>query len=266
MSSDLKGKRIVVTRAPSQSGRLVGLLEEWGAEVLELPLIEVRSQADPNLADEVFEGMAVYEWIVFTSVNGVRYFFEAFFRRFKDLRCLGPCRIGCVGEATRQAVEAFRLEVDLVPDVSSGVDLGRSMVEAESLDGVKVLVVTGNRNRDDLPKILEDVGHAIVDTFPVYESIDRDMTDDPVAADFRSSGADWVTFTSTSTVKAFVRQAEHLALAEGAKRPKTCSIGPQTSEAMRQSHLPVDVEAPETRVDAMVEAIIQHSSSTGKSK
>lgn len=258
MGNDLKGKRVVVTRAPSQSGRLAGLLEEWGAEVLDMPLIEIQPVADPGIEAEIFEGMAVYEWIVFTSANGVRFFFEAFFRRFRDLRCLGPCRIGCVGDATRRAVEAWHLEVDLVPEDSSGADLARAMVERESLDGVKVLVVTGNRNREDLVKILEDVGHAIVDSFTVYRTEERDIAKDPVASDFRASGADWVTFTSSSTVEAFVRQAEHLVLEAGAKRPKTCSIGPLTSEAMRQNHLPVDLEAPETRVDAMVAAMIDH--------
>lgn len=263
MGNDLKGQRVVVTRAPAQSGRLAGLLEEWGAEVLDLPLIEIHAEVDPKIESEIFEGMAIYEWIVFTSANGVRFFFEAFFRRFKDLRCIGPCRIGCVGEATRRAVEEFRLEVDLVPEDSSGEGLAQAMVGHESLDGVKVLVVTGNRNREDLVNILEGVGHAIVDTFQVYRTEERDVGMDPVAADFRAAGADWVTFASSSTVEAFVRQAGNLTLADGAKRPKTCSIGRLTSNAMRNKHLPVDLEAPETRVDAMVAAMIDYKGTCG---
>ncbi|MGF1532050.1 MAG: uroporphyrinogen-III synthase [Puniceicoccaceae bacterium] len=253
----LQGKRVVVTRAPSQLARLTSLLSEWGAEVVELPLIEVREKIDPDLEAEVFKGLAVYEWVVFTSANGVRYFFDAFFRQFSDLRCLGPCRIGCVGKATQKAVQRFNLEVDLAPKASTALALGEEMLEFQGFDSVKVLVVTGNRNGDELPKLLEDAGRAIVDTFPVYETVERSLDDDPGAADFRAMGADWITFTSGSTVEAFVRQAKFLVLAEGARKPKTCSIGPVTSEIMRKLGLPVDLEVKEPSVDAMVDAMVE---------
>src|SRR5690606_13460981 len=93
----LFGRRIAVTRTRAQAGELRIRLEEAGAEVLELPLIHVEKSVDPEILDEVMEEIGTYEWVVFSSVNGVRYFFEEFLRRFGDIRALGLARIAAVG-------------------------------------------------------------------------------------------------------------------------------------------------------------------------
>ena len=101
----LMGKRIVVTRAREQAGKLTALLEREGAEVLELPFIEIKPEVDPQQLGEVLAGIATYEWIVFTSINGVRCFFDLFYKAFDDIRCLGPMRIAAVGAATARDID-----------------------------------------------------------------------------------------------------------------------------------------------------------------
>ena len=111
----LFGKRIVVTRAREQAGQLTQMLEENGAEVIELPFIEVKPSYEEKLVSEVLAGIAVYEWVIFTSANGVKTFFDLFYKAFDDIRCLGPMRIAAVGAATAREIEKHKLKVDFLP-------------------------------------------------------------------------------------------------------------------------------------------------------
>lgn len=254
----LFGRRIVVTRAREQAGQLTALLESKGAEVIELPFIEVTPSFDSTVLGEVFAGLAEYEWIVFTSTNGVRTFFDLFHRAFADIRSLGPMRIAAVGPGTARAIKEQKLQVDLRPETSNADALADALIQTESLDSVKVLVVTGSRNRETLVKRLEEEAQAIVDTLPLYETERTDLRTDPNAARFREEGADAVLFTSSSTVRSFVEQSEALQPAPGATPPLYGSIGPLTSEAMRGNELPVAFEAPEANLGAFVEALANH--------
>lgn len=251
----LKGRRIVVTRAREQAGKLRELLEACGAEVVELPLIEIERIEEPKGLGEVFDEIAVYEWIVFTSPNGVRFFFEHFFQRFKDIRSIGPMRVACVGRATASEVENLHLTVDCLPDQATAEDLAQALIATESLYSTKVLLVTGSRSRKLLHERLERDGQAIVDVLELYHTRNRDLSAAPEAADFRRRGADAIVFTSSSTVEAFVDQAVSLQLDHGAERPACVSIGPVTSETLKKRKLPVDLEAPEADLTRLVEAL-----------
>lgn len=251
----LFGRRIVVTRNRERAGDLSNRLLALGAEVLEMPLIEVAEAPDVSEASDVLTSLHSYQWIVFTSANGVRYFFEKFFRRFKDLRDFGGMRIACVGASTAKEVERFHLMVDYVPEKAVASDLAKGLLEFESLEHQNVLVVTGNRNRKELVKGLE-AGLAIVDTMPVYTTELKDLSDWPAAESFRTEGADAITFSSASTVDGFAAQAAKLQLAEGTKRPKTVSIGPITSARMKQKGMPVDAEAKKHNLDGLIEALV----------
>ena len=172
----LEGKRIVITRPEDQALELKEEIEVLGGEVLTIPLIEVKPSVDPFVLEEVLKEIGSYEWIIFTSGNGVRYFFEYFFKIHKDIRCIGGMRIACIGKGTADVVEKFHLQVDFIPDESVAERLAEQLIEKESLDNIKVLVITGNKNRDILPKKLEEEGHAIVDTLRVYETVDTDLS------------------------------------------------------------------------------------------
>jgi uroporphyrinogen III methyltransferase/synthase len=251
----LFGRRIVTTRAREQSGDLHRKLEDLGADVLELALVEIKPFVDRDLTLEVFAEVGHYDWLVFTSANGVRHFFDLFLKGFRDLRALGVMRIACVGEATARAVRALHLEVEICPETASADALAEAMIATGSLDHGKVLIVTGNLNRDTLVNKLQDA-RAIVDRIQVYENRRTELAEDPAAGEFRRHGGDAILFSSASAVQSFVAQAAALQLASGAKRPLTGSIGPITTDAMRQAGIAVDFEAKEATLDGFVGALV----------
>lgn len=257
MTLPLRNKTIVLTRSQEQSSSLHQLLEQSGAQVLDLPLIQISPDYDAETLQDVFADIALYEWIIFTSQNGVRYFFEAFFKRFKDIRCLGPMRIACVGEATAKALDHFHLEVDFCPEDATAKSLASELVKAHSLDNIKVLLVCGNLNGNKLELALEQEGRAIVDTFQVYKTEHRDISQDPVTATFRQHGAHAILFTSPSTVHSFYTQAKHLQLMKGALSPLAGSMGPSTTEALQSYGLSPSFEAKPRTLDGFVNSLIQ---------
>lgn len=251
----LFGQRIVLTRTREQSGPLRERLESLGAEVLDLPLIQIESDLTDDTSSEIFSGLGQYDWVLFTSANGVRYFFRAFLGHFADLRSLGFLRIGVVGEATAEPLRELNLKPDLVAEQRDAAGLVTTLMEEESVENRKILMVTGNRNREEPVERLESAG-AIVDTFPVYRNVATNLADHPAAADFRERGGDVLVFASPSAAESFLSQVKNLAAGEKARTPETVSIGPTTSDAMRKLGLPVTVEATDPSVTGVVRAIL----------
>jgi uroporphyrinogen-III synthase len=252
----LSGRRIVITRPRESAAEWRLKLESLGATVLELPLIQVRKEVNPETLAEVLAGFGSYEWLIFTSINGVKYFFEEFFRVHDDIRAIGLTRVAVVGEATAAAVRDLHLRVELQPKKASGEELAKELIERESMDSAKVLVVTGNLNREILVQKLEDA-RAIVDCLPVYKTEETDLAKDPVAGEFRTRGADAILFASPSAAQSFFDQAAALKLGPKARRPLAGSIGPTTTATMKQLGLPVDFEAAEATLESLVEALVK---------
>lgn len=256
ISPPLSGRRIAVTRAREQTSELAGKLSALGAEVIELPLIKIsKSVALQSLADVLLE-LGSYDWVVFTSANGVRYFFEEFNRIFDDIRSLGLLRIACIGEGTAVAVRQLHLKVECQPAIATGEALADALIETGSLDSAKVVVITGNLNRDTLVSKLEAAG-AIVDQLQVYQTEKTDLSNDPAAAEFRARGADAILFASSSAAQSFVDQAAALKLNVDAVRPLAGSIGAQTSETMKAAGVPIDFVAKQPSLDALVDALVK---------
>jgi len=250
----LSGRCIAITRPRESAAEWRHKLEALGASVLELPLIQVQKEVNPAILAEVLAGFGSYEWVIFTSANGVRYFFEEFFPVHEDIRALGLTRIAVVGEATAAAVRDLRLRVDLQPKKASGEELAKELIARESMDSAKVLVVTGNLNREILVQKLEE-NRAIVDCLPVYKTEETDLAKDPGADSFRVRGADAILFASPSAVQSFLDQAVALELGPKARRPLAGSIGPSTTATMKQLGLPVDFEAAEATLESLVAAL-----------
>ena len=255
-SSPLAGKRIAVTRAREQASELAGKLVSLGAEVIELPLITVSKEIDKQTLHDVLVELGGYDWIVFTSANGVRYFFEEFHRIYDDIRSLGLLRFAAVGDTTAKAINDQHIRVECQPKVATAEALADELIATGSLDSAKVLVITGNLNRDTMVKKLEDA-RAIVDRLQVYKTEKTDLSNDPAAADFRSKGADALLFASSSAVQSFADQAASLKLGAQATRPIAGSIGPQTSETMKKVGMPIAFEAKTPSLDALVEALVK---------
>ncbi len=245
----LFGQRIAITRDRSQAGELAAKLSALGAEALELPVIEIRPPADPAPLDAAIARLESYDWIIFTSVNGVRYFLDRLDRSQRDLRAL-RARICTIGPATRKAVEQLHLKVDVIPEEY----VAESLVSALGifdLEDKRVLLPRAAVARDLVPASLSARG-AHVDVVEAYRTV---MPDDaPQRAREIFSGQKrpgWVTFTSSSTVKNLVAAAGR-ELLEGVR---IASIGPITTETARAQGLSVDVQANPFTMDGLVAAI-----------
>ncbi|HEU5078644.1 MAG TPA: uroporphyrinogen-III C-methyltransferase [Opitutaceae bacterium] len=252
----LFGRRIAITRTREQGSALREKLEALGAEVIELPLIKVSKKVDLQVLADAFLELGSYDWVIFTSPNGAKIFFEEVRRIFDDIRSLGLLRFACVGEATAKVIREHHIKVECMPPIATAEALAEKLIETGSLDSGKVLVVTGNQNRDTLVTKLEDA-RAIVDTLPVYETSKTDLSADPTADDFRQRGADAILYASSSAVESFAAQAKSLQLGPEAKRPLAGSIGPQTSATMKEFSIPIGFEAKSPGLDALIEALVE---------
>lgn len=255
-SLPLSGRRVAITRASDQASELATKLATRGADVLELPLIRVSKCIKKDTLADVMLELGGYDWIVFTSPNGVRFFFEEFFRLFDEIRALGLLRFACIGDATAKAIRELHLRVECQPDTATAEALADALIATGSLDSSKILVITGNLNREVLVKKLEEE-RAIVDQLQVYQTEKTDLTSHPAAEDFRARGADALLFASSSAVQSFVDQATSLKLTKEAKRPLAGSIGPQTTETMKRVGIPVDFVAKTPGLDALVDALVK---------
>lgn len=255
-TTPLSGRRIAVTRTREQASELAAKLTGLGAEVIELPLIRVSKSIDKEMLHDVLSELGSYDWAAFTSVNGVKYFFEEFLRIYDDIRAIGQLRMACVGEATADAIRAYHLKVECIPEVATAEALADALIATGSLDSAKLVVITGNQNREILVKKLEEA-RAIVDTLQVYQTEKTDLADDPAAADFRAKGADAILFASSSAAQSFVDQAAALKLGKNATRPLAGSIGPQTSATMKAVGIPIDFTAKTPGLDSLVEALVK---------
>lgn len=255
----LSGRRIAVTRAREQAPELSAKLSALGAEMIELPLILVSKYVEKGPLSDVMLELGGYDWIVFTSANGVRFFMEEFMRLFDDIRSLGLLRFACIGDTTAAAIRGFHLRVECQPKVATAEALAEDLIATGSLDSAKVLVITGNLNRDVIVTKLEEA-RAIVDCLQVYKTEKTDLSAEPAAADFRVRGADAILFASSSAVQSFVDQAASLKLGKTAQRPLAGSIGPQTSETMKKVGMPIDFTAKTPSLDSLVEALVKRLS------
>lgn len=239
----LFGRRIVVTRARGQASELTAMLAPLGAEVIEYPVIEIAPAADPAPLDAALARLAEYDWLIFTSVNGVRCFVDRLDASPYDWRGL-RAKLCAIGPGTRRALEALHLKVDLMPEEY----VAESLVEAfraVDLTGKRVLLPRAAVARDVAPVALAARG-AVVDVVEAY----RTVVPSPSPHGFAKP--DWVTFTSSSTVKNFLALAGHEVL-EGVR---IASIGPVTSQTARRHGLRVDVEAAEHTIPGLVAALI----------
>jgi uroporphyrinogen-III synthase len=253
--SILKGRRIAITRAVEQAGSLRERLHDLGAEVLELPLIKVSQEiSKQDLADCLME-LGSYDWIIFTSTNGVRFFFDQFFKIYDDVRSLGLLRFACVGESTARAIRELHIKVECMPTRATSEALGEQLIATGSLDSAKVLMIVGNLNREALVQQLEDA-RAIVDRLQVYKTEKGDLSCEPSAELFRNKGADAVLFASSSAVDSYVAQNDLLKLAPSAVVPLLGSIGHQTSESIRTHGLTLGFEAKTPSIEALVDALV----------
>jgi uroporphyrinogen III methyltransferase/synthase len=244
----LYGRRVVVTRARAQTSGLAKTLRDLGAEVVELPAIRIESTIGSEEVRRAVERIGDYSLIVLTSPNGVRLLFEAMHTAGLDARALSSATVAAIGPGTARALARCGISADIVPERFVAESLVESLAEVD-VSGKRVLVARATDARDVIPEHLEGRG-AEVDVVALYETVREEPSAEAVEA---AQAADYVTFTSSSTVR-------NLTEALGERFPNAArivSIGPVTSEAAQDAGLEVDVEADPHSIDGLVAALLQ---------
>lgn len=248
----LTGRRIVVTRSRVQASKLSAALRDLGADVFEMPLI--RREPAPDLREfaELVQDAHSYEWIVFTSANGVDAFFEVFYKLYNDAREIGGARFAAVGAATEARIKEHRFYVDLVAEGSHAASLAEAFRKQAGIENVKILVVRPAETSGDLAAELSQMG-AIVDEAVAYRTVPEVGDRTGARARLTTEGADLVVFTSSSTVRNFF--ALNLPLPSGLQFG---SIGPVTTGTLAEFGAKPAVEAARHDVPGLVGAITRH--------
>jgi uroporphyrinogen III methyltransferase/synthase len=243
----LHGKRVVVTRARAQASELSRRLDALGAEPIELPAIRIEPKIDSEEVRRAIEGLHAYALVCLTSPNGVRLLFEAMAEQGRDARALANATVAAIGPGTAAALAEHGVLADILPERFVAEELVDALA-AVAVEGKPVLIARAAEARGVLPEALRKRG-AEVDVVPLYETVAEQP--DPAALE-RARDADYVTFTSSSTVRNFVE-----AVGDGVpESARVVSIGPVTSEAAREAGLKVDVEAPRHDIDGLIEALL----------
>jgi uroporphyrinogen III methyltransferase / synthase len=246
----LFGRKIVVTRAADQADGLVEQLHALGADAIRLPVISIQPPDDLRPLDHAIEHLSSYDWLIFTSVNGVRFFLERLERSPYDFRAL-KARICAIGPSTRGAVESLALKVDLMPEEYVAESLVQAFASV-SLEGARVLLPRAAVARDLIPAELAKLG-AQVDVVEAYRNVvPQDASDRAREIFGAGKKPDWITFTSSSTVKNLIGIAGRDAL----NGVRIASIGPVTSQTARSLGFKIDVEAKQFTIAGLIQAIL----------
>ena len=252
----LFGQRLVVTRRPEQAGSFAARLAELGAEVMEVPTIKIEPTTRREELVEMLLEINSYDWLVFTSVNGVTSFFELFFKRFHDMRDIGGARIAAVGPATAAKLKELHLQVDLQPEEFTGRKVAEAFAKYETIENLKMCLLRAEAANKDLPLGLQEMG-AIVDDIAVYRTVPELEDRTGVSARLAESGADWITFTSSSTVEHFHARFDLPALLKKFPGLKTASIGPETTKTIQTLGLQPTLEAKIHTTDGLIASIVK---------
>ena len=245
----LTGRRIVVTRSRAGASKLAGALRDLGADVYEMPLIKREEPENLREFAELVQDAHSYEWIVFTSANGVDAFFEIFYKLYDDAREIGGTKFGAVGAATAQRIKDWHFHVDLVAEEFQAKSLASAFRDHTDVENVKILAVRPAETSGALALELTKMG-AIVDEAIAYRT--RPETEDRTRARqrFEEEGADLVVFTSSSTVRNFF--ALKLKMPKGLQ---FASIGPVTTGTLAEFQAKPAIKAKQHDIMGLVQAI-----------
>jgi uroporphyrinogen III methyltransferase / synthase len=250
----LFGQRIVVTRTRAQAGDLSARFTDLGAEVLSLPTLRI---APPTLREPLLEaltGLGEYDWIVFSSANGVTAFFDALLAAYDDIRALGNARLAAVGPATAAQLRQRHLRVDAQPAEFLGRHIAEAIAAQESLENTRLLVARAETANPDLVRELEERG-AIVDDVGFYRTEPEPLSPDGPLKTLRDLGADWIVFTSSSTATHLHAACPLPELRRQHPRLRFASIGPETSRTLVSLGIKPDVQARQSTLDDLVQAV-----------
>lgn len=252
----LFGKKVVVTRAAGQAAEFTSLLCETGAEVLPFPTIQIAPPRSWEAADRAIGDIARYDWLLFTSANGVAMFFERLMSLGGDIRDLKGLRIGAIGPKTSARLQALGLRVDVFPDEYRA----EALVDAlGKVKGCRVLLARAEIARDILPKTLKARGAAVT-VATVYRTLKPRSLPGGVKQRLLAGEIDVVTFTSSSTVDGFLRHFSAREKRRIFEHTKAAVIGPITSATLREHGIRPVIQAKRYTTEALAKAIVKYFS------
>ena len=253
----LFGKRVLVTRSREQSRRIAERIADLGGEPVLFPTIRILPPDDFGPLDDSIRRISEFDWVIFTSVNGVERFFQRFFQVQEDIRRMAGPRIGAIGPVTASAIRQHGLKVDLLAGEFVAEGLLSSLVPNQ-VRGKKFLIPRAEKAREVLPLGLVDMGGE-VEVVAVYRTgLPSDNDVDGIREMLTGKKLDAITFTSSSTVTHFVEMLREKDLSFLLDGVAVASIGPVTSATARENGLPVAVEARTYTIDGLIEALCGH--------
>ncbi|MEX2287542.1 MAG: uroporphyrinogen-III C-methyltransferase [Planctomycetaceae bacterium] len=255
----LFGRSIGITRPAAQAGATISRALELGAQPVLMPTIEILPPEDWSKVDATLARLDRYDWLVFSSANGVRSMLTRLWETGRDARRLGGVRIACIGPSTAEALADYHIQADLVPDSYRAEALAASLLPhvAEK----RVLWARASRGRDVLPRELRAAG-ATVDELTVYRNVDVESLSPETLRQLEAGEIDWIGLSSPSIAQGLKRLLTPAALEKIGKSVRLASISPVTSTAAREAGLPVAAEADVYTWDGIFAAILKKIRST----
>jgi uroporphyrinogen III methyltransferase/synthase len=252
----LFGKRIVVTRARAQASDLVSKLSKLGALCIEIPTIQIVPPEDTAPLKKSIENIKDYDWLVFTSVNGVKFFFDTLFDMGLDVRVLGHLNFACIGPVTKERLKNYGILSDILPKTYRA----ESVIEAFSrvdIKDKKVLLPRAKQARTILPEELTKMGAQVDDVVAYETKLNSDGKKELISL-LEDNEIDAITFTSSSTVTNFMSLLESKNAKKLLKNVVTASIGPITSDTARSLDIEPDVEAKDFTIQGLVNSLLAY--------
>ena len=261
MDRPLEGRTVVVTRAASQASELSSALESYGAKVFVCPTIEIREPDTYERLDEALDHLYGYDWLIFTSTNGVEFFMKRLTGRSLKVADLDEIKVCAIGQKTAEKLHDTHTHVDVVPSQSTAEGVFAALTEfvggKEHLRGLNILLPRAAIGRDVLPKALEDAG-ARVDVVPAYQTVlPEDFDRGRLRAMLAGSG-DCIAFTSPSTIKNLAKLFDTHDLGNALPGVVIASIGPVTSATAVEYGLRVDIQPDQQTAKDLAAAIARH--------
>ena len=254
----LFGRRIMVTRAREQASQFLRDLTRLGAGCIEFPTIKITPPQTWEFLDKAIDALESYNWLLFTSVNGVKYFLTRLKALGKDVRDLKGLKIGAIGPKTAESWQDMGIEPDLLPDEYRAEAVAECF-EQLGIKGMRILLPRAAKAREILPDRLRKMG-AEVDVVPAYQTFKADSDIAGVKNMMEQGDIEMVTFTSSSTVTNFVEmfEADREKLKKWMAETTVACIGPITAETAQENGFAVDLIPPEYTIESLTESIVQY--------
>ncbi len=261
MHQPLTGRTVVVTRAASQSPELTEALETYGATVLVCPTIEIREPDSYDRLDEALDHLYGYDWLIFTSANGVEFFLKRLAARGLNIADLDEIKVCAIGQRTAEKLHDAHIHVDVIPSQSTAEGVFTALTEFvggnDHLQGLNILLPRAAVGRDVLPKALEDAG-ARIDVVATYQTVVPENLDRGRLRAMLAGSGDCIAFTSPSTIKNLAKLFDTHDLGNALPGVVIACIGPVTSETAVDYGLRVDIQPAQQTMKSLAAAIAEY--------